>query len=86
MSNDATTAIFDGAGKSSRVTGLPLPAHLDDGEVLARLALGTICVSDLHTIQGRRREPTPCVLAHEGAGKVAAVGRGREVGLGRRVI
>ncbi|MGA2751689.1 MAG: zinc-binding dehydrogenase [Verrucomicrobiota bacterium] len=40
----------------------------------------------MHTVDGRRREPVPCVLGHEGVGRVVAAGHGRDEGLvGRRV-
>jgi putative phosphonate catabolism associated alcohol dehydrogenase len=81
----AHAAIFDGAGQPMRLAELPLPARLQDGEALVRLSLATICGSDLHTVQGRRTEPTPCVLGHEGVGVVVAAGRGREAWLDRRV-
>lgn len=85
MITTASAAIFDGAGKPFRLAELALPTHLEDGEVIVSIALGTICGSDLHTIQGRRMEPTPCVLGHEGVGTVVAAGRGRERWTGRRV-
>lgn len=47
-----------------------LPAELAAGEVLVALDWATICTSDLHTIQGRRSQPTPSPLGHEGAGTV----------------
>ena len=85
MNTTALASIFEGSGKLFQLVELALPDRLDDGEVLVRLALGTICGSDLHTIQGRRIEPTPCVLGHEGVGRVIATGRGRETWIGRRV-
>lgn len=85
MNSTALAAIFDGTGKPFRLAELPLPTRLDDGEVLVQLALGTICGSDLHTLQGRRMEPTPCVLGHEGVGRVVMAGRGREAWIGGRV-
>lgn len=30
-----------------------------DGEILARVIYSSICGSDLHTLDGRRKEPTP---------------------------
>ena len=85
MNHRAQAAIFDGAGKPFRLGELSLPSHLEEHEVLVRIALSTICGSDLHTIQGRRIEPMPCVLGHEGVGYVVAAGRGREAWLGQRV-
>lgn len=56
------------------------------GEVLVRMSLATICGSDLHTFEGRREAPAPCVLGHEGVGVVESVGAGRSLDLvGKRV-
>src|SRR6058998_2630329 len=47
------------------------------GEVLVRLAACGVCHTDLYTASGA--DPTgyaPCVLGHEGAGVVEAVGEG----------
>jgi len=47
-----------------------------DGEVLVRLGASGVCHSDLHAITGDLPMPLPCVLGHEGAGLVEAVGAG----------
>lgn len=54
---------------------VPLPDHLSSGEVLVMISLATICGSDLHTIDGRRSAPLPCVLGHEAVGHVLASSR-----------
>jgi S-(hydroxymethyl)glutathione dehydrogenase / alcohol dehydrogenase len=46
------------------------------GEVLVRTAASGICHSDLHVIEGGLPMPPPCVLGHEPAGIVEAVGAG----------
>ena len=47
------------------------------GEVLVRVAASGICGSDLHVLHGRSPVAAfPCVLGHEGAGVVEAVGAG----------
>lgn len=46
------------------------------GEVLLRTAASGICHSDLHVIEGDLPVPPPCILGHEPAGVVAAVGEG----------
>ncbi len=33
--------------------------EISEGEVLARIRLATICGSDLHTVDGRRKEAVP---------------------------
>ena len=53
--------------------------ELDDpgpGEVLLATAASGICHSDLHVIEGSLPMPPPCVLGHEPAGVVEAVGEG----------
>ena len=49
-----------------------------DGEVLVRMGASGVCHSDLHVITGDLPMPIPCVLGHEGAGQVEAVGAGVE--------
>lgn len=46
------------------------------GEVLLKTAASGICHSDLHVIEGGLPMPPPCVLGHEPAGIVEAVGEG----------
>jgi len=46
------------------------------GEVLLRTAASGICHSDLHVIEGDLPVPPPCILGHEPAGIVDAVGEG----------
>lgn len=82
---NARVAIFDRAGQPFRIEELPLPSHLKPGEVLVKITLATICGSDLHTYSGRRQGPVPCVLGHEGVGRVIAAGRAREGWLNKRV-
>src|SRR5262249_19556505 len=43
-------------------------------EVLLRTAFAGLCHSDLHFIEGLYPHPTPCVLGHESAAVVEAVG------------
>jgi S-(hydroxymethyl)glutathione dehydrogenase / alcohol dehydrogenase len=45
-------------------------------EVLLHTAFAGLCHSDLHFIDGLYPHPTPCVLGHESAGVVEAVGDG----------
>ena len=46
------------------------------GEVLLKTAASGICHSDLHVIEGGLPMPPPCILGHEPAGVVQAVGDG----------
>lgn len=82
---NALTAIFDGARVPFRFAEVPLPKSLGSGELLVEMLLATICGSDLHTHAGRRLAPTPCVLGHEGVGRVIGTGAGRERWIGKRV-
>ncbi|WP_067651880.1 alcohol dehydrogenase catalytic domain-containing protein [Nocardia harenae] len=60
-------AVWSGAGTAVRE--VPLPA-VGPGETLVRVALATVCGSDLHTVTGRRAAPCPSVLGHEAVGRV----------------
>ncbi|MBD06100.1 MAG: dehydrogenase [Gemmatimonadetes bacterium] len=81
-----TTAaqIFDGPGQPFRLEQLPLPDP-GPGERIVAVGCATLCGSDIHTVDGRRREPTPAILGHEGIGHVIAAGPGAEADVGRRV-
>ena len=46
------------------------------GEVLVRTAASGICHSDLHVVEAALPMPPPCILGHEPAGIVEAVGEG----------
>lgn len=74
--NTARFVIFNGPGQPLEFGEKPLPACAA-GEVLVRISLATICGSDMHTVDGRRQESTPCVLGHEAVGRVVAAGPGR---------
>jgi S-(hydroxymethyl)glutathione dehydrogenase/alcohol dehydrogenase len=63
-------------------TGGPLtPCDVDlappgPEEVLVRLRASGVCHSDWNAVDGTAENPCPCVLGHEGAGVVEAVGGG----------
>jgi len=73
----AHVQVFEGAGKPMRAAEWELPQDLGESEVLVKLQMATICGSDLHTVEGKRQEPTPAVLGHEGVGLVLRTGKGR---------
>ena len=57
------------------------------GEVLVRLHASGVCHSDWNTVTGATPNPLPCVLGHEGAGVVEAVGEGAErIAVGDHVV
>lgn len=68
----AEVLVFTGVGRAFERREVPLPERLSAGEVLVAIDLATICGSDLHTVEGRRSAPVPCVLGHEGVGHVVA--------------
>jgi putative phosphonate catabolism associated alcohol dehydrogenase len=67
---NARVQLFHGPGKPFELRESALPDTLRSGEVLIEISLATICGSDLHTFEGRRSAPTPCVLGHEAVGRV----------------
>ncbi|CAF2794460.1 unnamed protein product [Rotaria sp. Silwood2] len=50
---------------------VPIP-KLAPGEILVKVRLASICMSDVHTVKGQRIEPTPSVLGHEAIVEVIA--------------
>jgi NDMA-dependent alcohol dehydrogenase len=58
-----------------RVEDLDLDAP-GPGEVAVRIAAAGVCHSDYHFMNGDLPIGTPCVLGHEGAGTVEAIGEG----------
>ena len=73
-------AVFHGAGQPLELVRRDAEIILDSGQCLVEVLLATVCGSDLHTVDGRRGEPVPCVLGHEGVGRVVAVGRRPRLG------
>lgn len=66
----ARLQLFQGPDRPFESRTVPLPEHLQPGELLVQISLATICGSDLHTVSGRRSAPLPCVLGHEAVGHV----------------
>lgn len=69
--------VFQETGKPFEYKNEEITIALDQGEVLVRIVLATICGSDIHTIEGKRKEDTPCILGHEAVGEIIAL-NGRE--------
>ena len=69
-------AVFSGAGKPLTIQQFAIPQSIESGAALCRIRLSTICGSDLHTISGKRKEPTPIILGHEIIGDIVALGDG----------
>ena len=55
-------------------------------EVTVRIRATGVCHSDLSALNGTLPQPPPCVLGHEAAGEIVAVGEGAEGSEGDRVI
>jgi len=66
--------IFDGE-RARATTGLEV-RDPGPGEVAVRISAAGLCHSDCSVIDGTIDWPAPCVLGHEGAGTVDAVGPG----------
>lgn len=71
----AVAAVFTEVGKPFELQEIPLPDTLREGELVVKLDVATICGSDLHTATGKRTEPMPLVLGHEGVGVIERIGR-----------
>jgi alcohol dehydrogenase len=73
MSPTTRAFVFHAPGVPLESRDFPTPEP-EGSEVLVEVVACTLCGSDLHTIQGRRIEPTPTVLGHEILGRIAAFG------------
>ncbi|WP_217183161.1 zinc-binding dehydrogenase [Streptomyces sp. AC495_CC817] len=64
---------------------LPLPAEIEPGAALVRIACTTLCGTDIEIWEGRMTFPgmLPLVLGHEMVGEIVAVGPGTNDALGR---
>ena len=69
----ARAAVFWGAGRPLTIEEVEL-AEPGPNDVVVRMVAVGICGTDLHSIRGEFRRPTPMVLGHEGAGVVDEVG------------
>ena len=79
----ALAAVYEGQPGELVLQQLPIPRP-GAGEVLVRVLGCTLCGSDLHSHEGRRRVPVPTVLGHEIVGEICELGP--QTGhLGRRV-
>lgn len=69
-------AVFAEVGRPLELHEFALPDRLAPGAALCKVLMSTICGSDLHTISGRRSEPTPLILGHEILGEIVQLGEG----------
>ncbi|KAI0989014.1 hypothetical protein GJ496_008593 [Pomphorhynchus laevis] len=62
---NASRLIFDGVKQCLFLQKTAIPSVKLNSTKFAEILLASICGSDIHTITGRRSEPTPSVLGHE---------------------
>jgi putative phosphonate catabolism associated alcohol dehydrogenase len=75
MARTARAAIYEAPNAPFVVTEYPL-RPVRAREALARVTMSTICRSDIHSYEGRRPNPVPCILGHEIIGVLEALGPG----------
>ncbi len=73
MSSPSHAAVLSTQPGRTEVEELRVDAPRRD-EVVVRVEAAGLCHSDLHFMEGKFRTPLPCVLGHESAGVVEAVG------------
>ena len=87
----ATAAIFHAPGQPLELVSVALP-RLTEGEALVEIDCCTLCGSDLHSIAGTRRIPTPSVLGHEILGRIVETSgdvidvNGNIANIGERIV
>lgn len=91
MTRTARAAVYDSPNAPFVVREYPL-RDVGDGELLVKIAMSTICRSDIHSYQGKRPNPCPGILGHEIIGFVERIGgvvkrdlRGDVIKVGDRV-
>ncbi len=77
--------VFNKTGEHFHYKKEEVDLDLKKGEALVKIILSTICGSDLHTIEGKRKEDTPCILGHEAVGEIVAINSRSGFEIGDRV-
>lgn len=77
--------IFEEKGRPFKLENREIRIELKKGEALVKIILATICGSDIHTIEGKRKEDAPCILGHEAIGEIIALNSREGFGIGDRV-
>ncbi len=77
--------VFKETGAPFHYKSKEFHSNLEPGEALVKIILSTICGSDIHTIEGKRKEDTPCILGHEAVGEIVAINSKKGFALGDRV-
>jgi len=73
MNTLAQAAVFVGVDQPFEFRTIPVPAPRGS-EVVVQVTACTLCGSDLHSVHGRRKVPTPSILGHEILGRIVAFG------------
>ena len=73
MSRTGRAAVYDAPNTPFVIRRYPL-RDAKPGEVLVRVAMATICRSDIHSYQGHRPNPCPGILGHEIVGVIDQLG------------
>lgn len=69
-------AVFENVGEEITIKNFTIPEKIEKKGAVVKVKFSTICGSDLHTISGRRIEPTPLILGHEIVGEIVLLGEG----------
>ena len=77
MARTGRAAVYEAPNAPFVIKEYPL-RPVRPGEVLVRVAMSTICRSDIHSYQGLRPNPCPGILGHEIVGVIEALGDGVE--------
>ena len=73
MTGQSLAAVFHGTAAQIELQHLPTPVPRG-AEILVRVESCTLCGSDLHSFEGRRKVPVPTILGHEIVGRIEAFG------------
>lgn len=68
-------AVYDAPNTPFVIREFPV-RDVQQGEVLVRISMSTICRSDIHSWCGHRPNPCPGILGHEIIGKIEQIGDG----------
>ena len=77
--------LFEKTGNPFQYKSKEFKIDLAPEEALVKILLSTICGSDIHTIEGKRMEDTPCILGHEAVGEIVAINSREGFAVGDRV-
>ncbi len=93
MTPNSLAAVFHGDAGQIQLQHVPTPVP-SGGEILVKVESCTLCGSDLHSFEGRRKVPVPTILGHEIVGRIQDFGpsalrcdlSGQPLEVGSRVV